>query len=386
MVDPIAPASTGIEIVDEGDVLPPADAIEEIPIDVTFDDEGLSTLERIFLLSKSDFPFHRAYVARVLGDLLYDVDPCEAVEYVLPLLSGFTMDGDETVREAFASELHRILWYFFTNCKVTVDDIEETSQDMSPNRSQGTMLFRQASKSSSDGHSGRRYSSVEAESTSDLPILQVAFFTPLLGALLLSSNPVVSDSCRNCVVNLVGRLRDKVTFDNNIWGIRLDDAEARHTRLFASQSGDHSHHFPAFDLAARRVVEDEFINGIVIGMGSLATEMPDVFSSGDSSSPDRDPAEELQAAREKVQYQEQLIAEATAGRATSMNLIGSLCEFYTGEEAVAKGFASEILRCPDGDHPVRAEGALAMSYFAKIAPVEQIYQLVSYRSRCWVRH
>lgn len=36
---------------------------------------------------------HRAYVARSLGDLLLDVDPCETVEYVMPLLSGFTMDN-----------------------------------------------------------------------------------------------------------------------------------------------------------------------------------------------------------------------------------------------------------------------------------------------------
>lgn len=35
---------------------------------------------------------HRAYIARMLGDLLEDVDPCEAVEYVIPLLSGFAMD------------------------------------------------------------------------------------------------------------------------------------------------------------------------------------------------------------------------------------------------------------------------------------------------------
>jgi serine/threonine-protein phosphatase 4 regulatory subunit 1 len=30
-----------------------------LPSDVAFEDEGLNTLERIFLLSKSDYPFHR---------------------------------------------------------------------------------------------------------------------------------------------------------------------------------------------------------------------------------------------------------------------------------------------------------------------------------------
>lgn len=34
----------------------------------------------------------RAYIARMLGDLLEDVDPCETVEYVIPLLNGFAVD------------------------------------------------------------------------------------------------------------------------------------------------------------------------------------------------------------------------------------------------------------------------------------------------------
>lgn len=33
--------------------------LEQPAMDVSFDDEGLNTLERIFLLSKSDYPFHR---------------------------------------------------------------------------------------------------------------------------------------------------------------------------------------------------------------------------------------------------------------------------------------------------------------------------------------
>jgi serine/threonine-protein phosphatase 4 regulatory subunit 1 len=50
----------------------------------------------------------------MLGDLLTDVDPCETVEYVLPLLSGFAVDEDEMVKEAFAGEIHRIIWFFFS--------------------------------------------------------------------------------------------------------------------------------------------------------------------------------------------------------------------------------------------------------------------------------
>lgn len=101
-------------LVDEGDLLPNHLSPQPIESDVTFDDEGLTTLERIFLLSRSEYSFHRAYAARVLGELLADVDPCESVEYVLPLVSGFSLDEDESVKEAFAADLHRILWYFFS--------------------------------------------------------------------------------------------------------------------------------------------------------------------------------------------------------------------------------------------------------------------------------
>lgn len=39
----------------------------------------------------------RSYIARMMGELLEDVDPCETVEYVLPLLNGFAMDeGEQT--------------------------------------------------------------------------------------------------------------------------------------------------------------------------------------------------------------------------------------------------------------------------------------------------
>lgn len=108
-------------LMDEGDMLPTDTALFDA--DVTFDDEGLTTLERIFLLSRSEYSFHRAYVARVLGDLLGDVDPCEAVEYVLPLLSGFSLDEEDAVKEAFAADLHRILWYFFSvsRCRSATD-------------------------------------------------------------------------------------------------------------------------------------------------------------------------------------------------------------------------------------------------------------------------
>lgn len=455
-----------VNIVDEGDVLPSMD----IQMDVTFDDEGLNTLERIFLLSKSEFPFHRAYVARVLGDLLAEVDPCESVEYVLPLLSGFSMDEDETVKEAFASELHRILWYFFSTCKLVEDEEHEDREEEiagveynpasetvtvtadgidvvpkpSPTEVVAATEVRRRSSSSSEpstatsamtassapsramsiaegqevdtpastvsetpSSSGTVFSpstyantyandddpekgwTKDAGPLLDRPPLAVNFFTPLLGSLLLNQNPTISESVRTGVVNILVRLRDPENVPPEVWGSSASSKEIEERRTYFSQNGPHSHDLIAFDKASREMVESELIMGIVVGMGHLSTEMPEGLF-GDSM-------EEGQLAMEVYAggggdtgldfaqtamgqaelFQEQLIAEATAGRATSMNLIGSLCEHYNPEEVVERGFVDEVLRSGDGDVSVRAEGAVALSCIAKVAPVEHVYRMVS---------
>lgn len=436
-VNPEDPAAIS-QLVDEGDVLPNID----FQMDVTFDDEGLNTLERIFLLSKSEFPFHRAYVARVLGDLLVEVDPCESVEYVLPLLSGFSMDEDESVKEAFASELHRILWYFYSTCKLVLEEDEIAGVEYKPMTetvtvtSQGVdvvpkstapesaadpayLVSRSASLSgpSTTGsatsswnqstHSSGAFESTlpdidtPASTTStvassaetafspgepinpfaddmdpekgwalnagplvDRPILAIGFFTPLLGSLLLNPNPTISDSVRSGVVHIIGRLRGGVEPVPEVWGVGVSSTEVDERRIFASQNGPHSHDLRPFDRASRQMVEDELLAGIIVGMGQLSVDMPDTIDS-EAGDVDMD------------LFQEQLIAEASAGRATSMNLIGSLCEFYDAETVVKAGFVDEVLRSGDGDILVRAEGAVALSCLAKIAPVEQVYELVS---------
>lgn len=64
----------------------------EPPDDTTLDDEGLSTLERIYLYSRSKSSFHRVFIANALPELLEQVTPHEAIEYVLPLLNTLAMD------------------------------------------------------------------------------------------------------------------------------------------------------------------------------------------------------------------------------------------------------------------------------------------------------
>ena len=446
-------------LVDEGDVLPNV----EFSMDVTFDDEGLNTLERIFLLSKSEYPFHRAYVARVLGDLLKDVDPCESVEYVLPLLSGFSVDDDESVKEAFSSELHRILWYFYSTCRLVEEDtavignleyepkretmtvtsdglqvvpkpsaaeVSAIPDVMNLRRSSLVSVGDQSSTSSSltqppsstfspaieegntpnstvsDASQGTAFSpgaminlyadegGSERGWTKDLgplidrPTIAIDFFTPLLGSLLLNENPGISDSVRVGIVNLMGRLRGKGELIAGIWGPNIGNSEPDERRTFVSQNGPHTHDLRPFTTESRMIVETELLRSIVIGMGKLSTDMPDslflVNPEDGQTAPDvhadeygEDHLGDASLSSEAEAFKYQLIQEATTGRATSVNLIGAVCEFYTGEEAVERGFIDEVLRSADGDVPVRAEAAVALSFLAKIAPVEYVYKMVS---------
>ncbi|THH22143.1 hypothetical protein EUX98_g8227, partial [Antrodiella citrinella] len=116
-----------------------------------FDTEGYSTLEKIYLFSRSRVGFHRVFIAKSLGTLLRGeggslvstgppqddegqypptldtISPDEAVQYVLPLLNGLAMDDetpDEAVKEALASELVPIIWWFVTRCKLVDEEVD----------------------------------------------------------------------------------------------------------------------------------------------------------------------------------------------------------------------------------------------------------------------
>lgn len=415
-----------LHLVDEGDVLPTGD----YQMDVTFDDEGLNTLERIFLLSQSDFGFHRAYVARVLGDLLEDVDPCESVEYVSPLLNGYSVDEDETVKEAFSSELHRILWYFFSTCHlltepretvtVSSEGMESVSKPAldSPFDLPAMEASRRASISSTAGPSSggssltNPMSSVFEQSEADTPgsvtsissdqtafsphpwvdanvgedeekepahlvaqpELVISTFTPLLGNLMLSPNPVVGDHTRDAIIAVIARLRG--TTDEEKWVRAVGDQDKRKT--FISQDGRHAHDLRPFSAEAKVQVETELLNGIVLGMGRLSTDLPETFyESSAGSQDDYTDDQEGRLSEQAEAYQHQLIQEAEAGRAISLYLIGSLCDVYPGEEVVSRGFLDEVLNAPDGDETTRTEGAVALSRMAKIVPSQHIQGLVS---------
>ncbi|KIJ68977.1 hypothetical protein HYDPIDRAFT_105528 [Hydnomerulius pinastri MD-312] len=216
----------------EIETIPSADALAapDLALDFTLDDEGLSTLEKIYLFSRSRSAHHRVFISHALPSSLAQVTPLEAVEYVLPLLPSLAMDEDEAVKEALASELVDVLWWFLTRC----------------------LLVEEAADLSANVFSQRR-------SDEEVTLISVQAFTPILGTLLLSPNGMVSGPARYAVVDLLGRMR------------RADDAE-----VHAPDNAKHrSNACGLFGRAQRQMFEEEIVHQLVIGIGRLDAAMED---------------------------------------------------------------------------------------------------------------
>lgn len=206
------------------------------------------------------------------------------------------------------------------------------------------------------------------------PTLAVDFFRPLLGTLLLSQNPAIADPVRNGIVSVIARLRGKSP-TVEVWGAKAEEAEQESTQTYLSQSGHHCHVSMPFTHAARDLVEQELLWGIVLGMGTLSTDIPDALLEnmfGDENDPDY----AAHRAHEEELYREQMLHEATLGRALSLSFISHVSDLYSPEEITRYGFVNEVIRGHDGDPTTRAEAAVAMSNVSKAAATEEIARLL----------
>ncbi|KAH0827082.1 hypothetical protein J3R83DRAFT_4768 [Lanmaoa asiatica] len=224
-LQPPQPSSCDIETIPSADALVASD----LALDFTLDDEGLSTLEKIYLFSRSRSAHHRVFISHALPSFLANVSPLEAAEYVLPLLPSLAMDEDETVKEALASELVEILWWFLTHCLLVEEPPDPGIMPVSRQR---------------DGD--------------DVTLISVQAFTPILGTLLLSPNGMVSGPARCAVVDLLGRIR------------KADDSEES-----GSMIAQHDSCCGLFDRIQRQMFEEELIHQLVIGIGRLDASVED---------------------------------------------------------------------------------------------------------------
>lgn len=239
-VNPIDHTAEGLANPPPEDTFPAATPQSEIPL---VDQEDLSPLERIYCFSISKATFHRVYIAENLPQLMDEVDASDAVVYVLPLLSGLAMDQDDQVKEAMASKLIDILWWFFTKCRAVLDE---------------SLLFPEPQSSTTSFQLSPTSSIVSpVDSRSSLPAfrppISVAAFTPIIGTLLLSPNPTIAENVRFAVVELLRRIRHEDDTDSS--NIDSDDAPSG----FLGKE-------------ARELIAREILQQVVIGMGRLGDD------------------------------------------------------------------------------------------------------------------
>lgn len=242
------------------------------------------------------------------------------------------------------------------------------------------------------------------------PQIPVHMFTALIGSMLLSPNPGVADPVRAAIVAILAKLRYADTPLLDEWE---DVRPRKNVNVYHGQFGEHVHLSNKFTGTARKIVQNEIMHGIIIGMGRLDAELPESMrrhSSGKQSSEGGEGAEaELNASTasrhsrpglartisrssahsvdspsiadsqstEMIAYKEQLQQEALMGRAISMNLIASIAEFVNVDDIVRYGLLDEVLRTAEDDPCVKMEGALALAFLAKSAPLHTLDSMVS---------
>lgn len=343
------------EFVQEPAVDPVATGSPTIPETDSLDD-GLSSLERIFLFAKSDMAYHRVLVSRCLPEWIREVDLTDAVEYVIPLLNELATDEIE-VSAVFAPELGRLMWFFFRNCPLAeLDDAP--------------------SESSSD------------EEIMPRPKLPVSIFTPLLCALLLNPNSAVSGATQASIVEYF--LRSK-HFDEVVDAEHPEGSEAAVNAeevctadLVTQGTAREGKLVPmtayGFDRAAREAVLNELFENVAIAISRFDSSDARSMQSDEASTERADSAEpsrsitapsdpSVHRALDPAQFDE----ESALGRMMSVNLLAAITvEGGFSTEQLALRVVPEITNWPlDPAFFVRKEVAAAIGIIGKALVAQQ---------------
>ena len=207
---------------------------------------------------------------------------------------GFGINNlDEAVKEALATELVPIIWWFITHCRLVDDDSQVPSSPLAPPAAsvlEESVLCLQCPASAQPGEASSDHDGTAVSGNTSVPIsmdhegngvtaVSVQAFTPILGTLLLSPNGLVGGAARYAVVELFRRLR------------RADDREAKADDTIGANAEANQPQAPfraeglataessypdieplelgLFQWSERRLFEKELVYQVVIGMGRL---------------------------------------------------------------------------------------------------------------------
>lgn len=215
-------------------------------------EEGLNTLERIFLFAKSDMAYHRVLVSQSLPDWIREVELNDAVEYIIPLLNGLATDEPD-VCAAFAPEVGRVMWYFFRNCPIA--ELADEASEM-------------------------HNADDDASERASRPKISLTAFTTLLCALLLNQNTVIAGATQQSLVHLFYRLdrRDLELSREELAEKDQQEVQARQQEQDMESYITHAsgrdgqpvpHEDYRFDDQARAAVKNELLVNVALALAQI---------------------------------------------------------------------------------------------------------------------
>ncbi|RXW18885.1 hypothetical protein EST38_g6981 [Candolleomyces aberdarensis] len=361
---PAAEQETPIERNESSDDAFPS--IIDLAFDSGFDEEGLSTLEKIYLYSSSDSSVHRTFIAHALPSYLEHVTPQEAVEYVLPLIHNLAVDEDESVKAALAAELVPVIWWFFSHCQLIPDDLDS----LQPYASTSTMVT-----------------------------ISVQSFTPILGTLLLGTSEKIFSPTRFAVLDLLARMRRADSRDAGL--VPSPDISSKRlpvnlaflsNNLVEDEDEELVLTVGLFKNEERTMFRQELLHSVIIGMSRLDMDMD--YEDQERESPTR-VSEASQASESSSRqsspdnpyfpplppkYEEAYdvlgsdARKAALGRVSSMSLMAAVTATGSLDKESQWAFVKEIERVgrDTAYFYVRREASLALGALAKVVPDELV--------------
>lgn len=252
---------------------------------------------------------------------------------------------DEAVREALAPSLHKVLWFYYSTCRLLTDtedpveqeddreespttvtitadgidvvprptieeiknvpEMEPVPEDLQRAGSSVPVVDSDGSTATLDSTPGSVFSSGSMASTdiseattsstqiSDTdqqcyfntnydeddekafiqpvrksrPAISVQTFTPLIGSLLMSHSSLVCESAKAAIIGILARLRNIQLPNYDPWPER--HLEIGQSKTYYAQTGVHIHDMLALSVKEKKIIQDELLNAIVIGMARL---------------------------------------------------------------------------------------------------------------------
>jgi serine/threonine-protein phosphatase 4 regulatory subunit 1 len=99
------------------------------------------------------------------------------------------------------------------------------------------------------------------------PVISVQTFTPLIGSLLMSHSSLVCEAAKAAIIGILARLRNTQLPSYEPWPER--HIEVGQSKTYYAQTGVHIHDYIALTPEEKKIIQDELLNAIVVGMAKL---------------------------------------------------------------------------------------------------------------------